>query len=113
MARRPGRWRWWIINMFSLPKALAPEIILISVAAVSFLLGTSRSRGARRAAPMLALLALAAALVSQLGHVVNAHGVADPWQTVQVSQFARYVKLLTAGMGILLTLLAWPTNEEA
>ena len=93
--------------------ALLPEMILISAAAVSFLLGTSKSRTARQAAPILTLLALAAALVSQLGHVVDAHGVADPWQTVQVSQFARYVKLLTAGMGILLTLLAWPTNQDS
>jgi NADH-quinone oxidoreductase subunit N len=99
--------------MFSLSKALLPEAILVVTASVLFLMGTSRSSGVRRLAPILALLALAIAMVSQLSAVFNASGVADPWQSLQVSQFSRYIKLISAGVGMLLVMLAWPSNRDS
>jgi NADH-quinone oxidoreductase subunit N len=99
--------------MYSLTKTLLPEFILTIVAAVLFLLGTSRQTSARKLAPWLALLALAAAFISQLSVVFNSHGISDPWITLRVSEMSRYVKLLASAIGILLTLLAWPTSPDA
>jgi len=51
--------------------------------------------------------------VSQLGQVYRQLGAAsDPWQTVHITEFARYVRLLTSGIGILLVMLAWPSNPQ-
>ena len=99
--------------MHSLTKSLLPELILTVVSAVLFLLGTSRQVAARKMAPRLAFLALAAAFISQIGAIFNVHGISDSWQTIRVSEMARYVKLLGAGIGMLLTLLAWPTSSDA
>ena len=99
--------------MYSLTKALFPEMALVIAASILFLMGTSRKASVRKTAPVIALIALAIALVSQLSAIFNTNGAADPWQSIQISEFSRYVKLLSAGLGILLTLLAWPTNEDA
>jgi NADH-quinone oxidoreductase subunit N len=99
--------------MYSITKALFPELLLTFAAAILFLLGTSRKPATRRMAPVLAIVALAIALISQLRQVFNAQGITDPWQSVQISELARYIKIITAGLGILLTLLAWPTNRQA
>lgn len=96
---------------------LLPEIILIAVASVLFLLGLSNKAASRRAAPVLALLSLIAVFGIQLYYVIStAHGEPthyDEYGTLRVAGFAQYIQLITAGMGILLTLLAWPTNEDA
>jgi len=99
--------------IFSLTKSLFPEAILVIAAAVLFLMGTSRSTTVRRLVPKIAVLALLVALISQLGQFFNSSGVADPWQSVQISEFARYIKILAAGIGLLLVGLAWPRNFEA
>jgi NADH-quinone oxidoreductase subunit N len=102
--------------MSELVVPMLPELVLIAVACVLFLLGVSNRPPVRRLAPMLALLALVALFVYQVLQVVNmpaADTLADPWNTVTVGAFARYVKLLTLGVGAVLVLLAWPTNAQA
>jgi NADH-quinone oxidoreductase subunit N len=98
---------------YSLGKSLFPELVLTIAAAILFLMGTSRRTTARKAAPVLALIALAIALVSQIGSIFSFNGLRDPWQSLQITEMARYIKLVGAGIGILLTLLAWPTNKDA
>jgi len=99
--------------MHDLARAMFPEILLTVVAGVLFLLGVLPRSGYRRAIPVLAVAALLAAGFSQLsGETINS-GVADRWHTVQIFEFARYIKLITAAVGVLLLLLAWPTNAKA
>ena len=43
----------------------------------------------------------------------NAPRIDLRWNTVHVFEFARYVKLLSAAIGVLLVLLAWPSNADA
>lgn len=96
---------------------LLPELILIGVACVLFLLGVSTKVGARRLAPVLALAALAAVFAMQAWSVMGVtewrRPGADPWGTVRANNFTDYVKLLASGVGVLLVLLAWPTNPDA
>src|SRR5258706_14335974 len=42
----------------------------------------------------------------------DARAATDASATFRVFHFAQYVKLLTAGIGAILVLLAWPTNAE-
>src|SRR5580698_11383434 len=113
MATSPRAWLQWIDDMYLITKTLLPELILTIVASICFLLGTSKQSGLRRAAPILAILALVIALISQLTVVFGTPGVAGPWQSTEISELSRYIKLATAAIGILLTLLAWPTNNDA
>ena len=39
--------------------------------------------------------------------------MSDPWGTIEVGPFANYVKLITGVVGVMLVLLAWPTNRDA
>ena len=99
---------------------LLPEIILISVASLLFLLGLSSTAAARRLAPVLALLSLLAVLGFQIYRVATSgpHTEFDTFGgggngTLRVAAFAQYIQLITAAIGVLLVLLAWPTNEDA
>ncbi len=93
---------------------MAPEFVLIAVACGLFLLGVSSKASARRMAPVVAVLTLAGIFIWQLSNAFSGAGVGeDPWGAFVVGPFAIYVKMLTAGMGALLVLLAWPTNEQA
>lgn len=100
--------------MRELVSILLPEIILIVVACALLLLGVSSKPSARRLAPVLALAALAAVFAMQMYALVGEPSVrADPWNTVRSTFFSHYIKLLAAGIGGLLVLLAWPTNADA
>jgi NADH-quinone oxidoreductase subunit N len=100
--------------MRELALILLPELILIVVACALLLLGVSPRPAARRFAPVLALAALAAVFALQMWNVSdNSAPRRDPWNSVQATGFSDYVKLLTAGIGGLLVLLAWPTNSDA
>ena len=105
---------------------LLPELILVAVAMGLFLLGLSNKASSRRLAPLLSVGALLIAFTLQVYRVSaggggpTAHDMMGGashdgtlYGTLRVSEFAQYIKLITLGMGMLLTLLAWPTNEEA
>ncbi|MGA2231614.1 MAG: proton-conducting transporter membrane subunit, partial [Tepidisphaeraceae bacterium] len=98
--------------MYSISKAFFPELVLLIVAAALFLMGTSKRRGVRGVVPLLALLAMGIALVSELSRYFNVLPAADPWQSAQMTEFARYVKIISAAIGILLVLLSWPNNAD-
>src|SRR4051794_16045659 len=92
--------------------ATLPELILIATACALFLLGIAKSASARKLAPFIALASLIIVFAYQ---AVRTHPnvIADSTGAVHVARFAQYIKLLASGVGILLVLLAWPTNREA
>ncbi|MGA3068334.1 MAG: NADH-quinone oxidoreductase subunit N [Tepidisphaeraceae bacterium] len=92
--------------------AMLPEAGLCAVACVLFLMGVCQSPAVRKMAPVLAVLALAAAGVTQLSWFDGARPLADHRGAVQVFEFARYIKLLSAVVGILLVMLAWPDDPR-
>src|SRR5689334_24857636 len=100
--------------MSSIFQALFPELILIATACVLLLMGAARSAGVRKIVPILALMALAFVFVYQLTQDPSSTGVlTDPAHSLRVFTLAQYIKLLAAGVGILLVLLAWPSNRDA
>src|SRR5687768_12806143 len=107
--------------MNELLRALFPEVVLIVVACALLLLGAVPKAGARRAAPIIAILSLVFVFGMQLmredmGQTpLTERPLTDPngAGAVMVFNFAQFVKLLSAGVGILFVLLAWPTNRDA
>jgi len=94
--------------------AMFPEIVLCTAACALMLMGVSMKASTRRAAPVVAIIALIIAGVSQLSVIAGSAPRADlRWNTVHVYEFARYIKLLSSAMGVLFVLLAWPTNRDA
>jgi NADH-quinone oxidoreductase subunit N len=94
--------------------AMFPEIVLCIAALLLMLMGVSMKASTRRAAPVVAILALLIAGVSQLSKIAGSAPRADlRWNTVHIYEFARYIKLLSSAIGILLVLLAWPSNRDA
>ncbi len=95
---------------------LLPELILGTVACVLMLLGCSMKVATRKLVPILALVALIAVFAIQLGRQgsdnTSARTLTDISGTFRIFHFAQYIKLLVAGVGIMLLLLAWPTNAE-
>src|SRR5690606_5578937 len=97
-------------------RLLLPEIILAGMALVLMLMGISKSATSRRTAPVLALMAVVASFIAaymQTADVRTAGTLADPFNIVRLHEFGQYIKLLTAAVGVLLVLLAWPSNEDA
>ncbi|MEZ0263143.1 MAG: NADH-quinone oxidoreductase subunit N [Phycisphaerae bacterium] len=117
--------------MTSLVSLLLPELVLIVAAALLFMVGLSNKAGARRAAPWVAMVALLAVFLIQWSRVgVREGGTAGTqydslggfpagttagaaYGTVRAFEFAEYVKLIVAGVGAMLVLLAWPTNRDS
>ncbi|MEA2735673.1 MAG: hypothetical protein QOE14_2124 [Humisphaera sp.] len=99
--------------MNPLLQALFPELVLITVACALLLLGAVPRAGARRAAPIIALLALIFVFGYQMTHEEQKHAITDATGSVMVFNFAQFVKLLAGGVGILFVLLAWPSNRDA
>jgi NADH-quinone oxidoreductase subunit N len=97
--------------------ALLPEFVLAGAACVLFIIGTANSPQYRRGAAIVALLAVGAVFIQQLVGFrtlgVGGGPLTDPWNSVRVTEFSNYIKLITSGLGILLILLAWPTNDDA
>src|SRR5215208_1404096 len=115
------------MNSTSLLSLLLPELILVVAASVLFLLGLSDKSSTRRLTPWIAMLALAAVFIIQVNRAAlqgsptqyDAYGgvasaasapaapVLPPvYGTLRAADFTQYVKLITAGVGMLLLLLA-------
>jgi NADH-quinone oxidoreductase subunit N len=92
---------------------LWPEILLVVVGSALLLLGVVNAPGARRIAPVAAFASFVTIFAVLLWSGLDTDVTSDPWQTIQIFTFQQYVKLIAAGAGILLTLLAWPTNPDA
>jgi NADH-quinone oxidoreductase subunit N len=92
---------------------LWPEVLLVTVGSLLLLLGAVQNKMARRAAPVAALFSLLFIFFFFLVKDFPRLESTDPWQTVLIFRFQEYVKLIAAGAGVLLVLLAWPTNDDA
>ncbi len=92
--------------------AMLPELFLVGVACLLFLLGVSARPATRKFAAELAFFALLAVFLIQFFTIRYSLNVPmiDPSATVHVFQFAAYVKLIAAAIGALLVLLNMPTN---
>jgi len=99
--------------MQPLISAILPEVILVAVACVLFLIGITSSAHVRKAAPVLAVIALMSVFALQLFRITGESVPADPWNTFRVDALAQYVKLLVSGVGVLLVLVAWPISRTA
>ena len=90
---------------------LWPEILLTTVGSLLLLLGVVQSAAARRFAPFVALASLLVVFIAFFSNLPLDYAQ-DQWHTVSLFTFQTYVRLITAGTGMLLVLLAWPTNAD-
>lgn len=91
---------------------LAPELLLAAVACVLILMGAIKAPAARRLAPIIAILALAGAIDVTVCNA-SAATAFDAHNTVRVFDFANYIRVIVAGVGIPLMLLCWPSDADA
>lgn len=92
---------------------LAPELLLVAVACFLFLLGCSTRRGARAAAPWIALGALAGGIILWFWQYANQGWEISPNASLRLDTFFPfYVRLLTLAIAIILLLLAWPSSAD-
>src|SRR5438552_19183456 len=91
---------------------LAPEMILTIAATLLFLLGIAKSAASRKLAPMLAIVALLIVVAWQLTRPSD-EIQADATNALRVYQFADYIKLLAASIGVIFVLMAWPSDAAA
>lgn len=97
-------------------RIIIPELIVLSTACVLFLLGMSGSLSVRKAVPVIALAGLLVAFGWQLKTVLDGvppMTLADDANTLRLTGFGHYIKMLVAGVGALFVLMSWPTNRFA
>lgn len=99
--------------MNALVHSMFPELLLGATSLLLFLLGCSGKAAVRKLCAGIALAAVVFVFVYQLTRPETLHAISDPWNTVRLFSFGQYVKLLAAGVGVLLILLAWPSNAGA
>src|SRR5256714_4768405 len=99
--------------MNPLLESIFPETILIVVACALLLMGASPRAQVRRVVPFFALFALIVVFASELPRGDRADVLDDQSHALRSYRLAEYIKLLAAGVGILLVLLAWPSNRDA
>ena len=100
--------------MTSIFTVLWPEILLVTVGYPPPRFSpwaSCKAHSLGKVAPLIVLAALAVVFGKLLGHMPTETS-SDQWNTVFVYTFQEYVKLIAAGTGILLVLLAWPTNAD-
>jgi NADH-quinone oxidoreductase subunit N len=94
---------------------IRPELILIAAACALFLIGMSTKRPSRVLSAWIALAALLIVFFMQLS--AGAGGLGGIQTTIasaiRVGAMAQYIKLLSAGVGIMFVLLSWPTDRNA
>ncbi len=99
------------LNLFM---TLFPELALVGVAAVLFLLGIGKSPKTRRIAPILAGVTLLALFGIQwvTGALGLSSGImADNLGAARVGGLAQFVKLISCAVCVPFVLMAWPTNK--
>ncbi|HEY0009710.1 MAG TPA: hypothetical protein VGB55_13360, partial [Tepidisphaeraceae bacterium] len=90
---------------------ILPEAILFAAAAVLFIVGASTQASARKASPVIALVALIAALACAL-YGPRPDEVIEHTGALALTNFAIYVKAISTAVATLFVLLAWPTSRD-
>jgi NADH-quinone oxidoreductase subunit N len=102
--------------MTDLLRLILPEMLLTAAALVLILLGVGKSPMTRKVSAAIALIALVAAFFVSLlhtGEIREGATLADRWNVVRLYEFGQYIKLLSCAVGVLLVLLAWPSDADA
>jgi NADH-quinone oxidoreductase subunit N len=99
--------------MLQILNVLWPEMLLVIVGCALLLVGVVQRVSARRYAPFIAVGSLAMIFIVLLWSGTTDSPSWDKWNTLFIYKFQEYVKLIAAGTGVLLVLLAWPTNDDA
>src|SRR5688500_12564431 len=94
-------------------RLIIPELILIGTACALFLLGMSTKAAARRAAPWLALAALAVVFGIEVTRDSDPRTYVDPFNAFRITPFTHYIRMLAAGVGALFVLMSWPGDRAA
>ena len=94
-------------------RLIAPELILIGIACALFLLGVSSKAAARRTAPVLALLALAAAFVVELVRDPSFTTATDPFGAFRITPFTHYVRLLATSISAIFVGESAPSSRRS
>src|SRR5687767_10637716 len=94
-------------------RLIIPELILIGTACALFLLGVSTKAAARRAAPWLALAALAVVFGIEVTRDSDPRTYVDPFNAFRITPFTHYIRMLAAGVGALFVLMSWPGDRAA
>jgi len=89
-----------------------PEFVLACAACLLMLMGVSRSVFVRKATPLLAVGVLVVIFGTLFSQESVERSLRDSSGAVRVNAFALYIKLIAAGIGSLILLLAWPTNAR-
>src|SRR4051812_25947842 len=89
----------------------APGMMLTGIACILFFLGCSYKRSSRQMAPFFALIALVFVLIPVFARR-NVARIESMDSSVVVDGVAHFIRALAPVVGILLVLLAWPTNRE-
>jgi NADH-quinone oxidoreductase subunit N len=103
--------------MTQLLSILVPELILTAAAGVLFMLGCFRHRGVRTVAPFLAMAAVVLVFLVQIypgtatGGAVSASGD-DRTSSIRIDNLGYYIRLISAGIAVVLLLLAWPSRAD-
>src|SRR5690349_20795817 len=93
----------------ALLKLAYPELILATVACALMLLGVVTKSAARRLSAIIAILTLIVLFAILASHETGGAVTAfDSSNSIRLNEFGSYIRMLTAGMGVLLALLAWP-----
>jgi NADH-quinone oxidoreductase subunit N len=93
----------------SLIITLWPELLLLVASGVLFMLGLGKTPGTRRIAPVVALISLALVAVGSLPAEIGT----TEWATLIADDLTKFIRFITASVGILLVLLSWPTTTRA
>lgn len=101
----------------SLVHLLLPEVVLTVAACALFFVGAMSKGVARRAAPSIALGGLIAALIALIFFSPSPTDsptlvVSDSTGSVRLTQLSTFIKTLAGLVGVVLLLLAWPTDPD-
>ncbi|HZZ44779.1 MAG TPA: NADH-quinone oxidoreductase subunit N [Tepidisphaeraceae bacterium] len=94
-------------------RIILPELIVGTVACLLFLFGISNKPPVRRAAAAIALATLVGVFAWLCFADTTYETLIESSAAVRLGAFGHFIKLLTAGVGILLVLLNWPSNATA
>jgi NADH-quinone oxidoreductase subunit N len=101
----------------SLFQIVLPEIILVAAACVLFLIGFAGPKVNGRTCASIALVAIVLALLASLLPLsdgsLGAKVFSDTYQSLRLSGFGVFVRVVGLGMAIFLTALSWPGGRDA
>jgi NADH-quinone oxidoreductase subunit N len=101
-------------KLLEISRLMLPELILIGAACLLLIFGAAKARVLKQISPLIAILSLLAAIIVMFTGVTGSSIQSPDWGgEVRLTPFSDYVKLLAAGVSIVLILLMCPSDEKA